>query len=75
MCSIDKLSLCMVFDALIIFPQLLYFDQEDNGGLSLALQVLYIFFCMFVKHNACIFLKELIISDVMVFHWILMALG
>jgi len=46
----------MAFDTLIIFPQLLYFDQEDNGGLSLALQVLYIF-CEFVKHNACIFVR------------------
>lgn len=45
----------MAFDTLIIFPQLLYFDQEDNGGLSLALQVLYIL-CVFMKHNACIFL-------------------
>lgn len=56
----------MVFDTLIFFPQLLYFDQEDNGGLSLALQVLYTFFCMFVNTMLVFFLEELIISDVMV---------
>jgi len=63
----------MVFNTLIIFPQLLYFDQEDNSGLSLALQVLYIFSCICVNTMIFFFPEELIFYLVFI-HWMLMAL-